>query len=149
MSLLLSEDALWDLLLMSSRYSPLGRGFLTGQIKSPQDIPEGDFRRMLPRYQPENFEANIQLVREIQWLAHSKGCTPSQIALGWLLAISQWPGMPQIIPIPGSTSPERVRENSKVVELSDQDMQDIKAILQRCEVRGDRYHEFGMRLLDA
>lgn len=135
-------------MLIANRYAPLGRGFLTGEIKSPADIPEGDFRRMLPRYQPENFETNLQLVREIQMLALKKGCTPAQIALGWLLAISQWPGMPQIVPIPGSTRPEGIRENSRVVELSDKDMQDIKAILQRCEVKGDRYHEFGMRVLD-
>lgn len=122
-------------MLTLARYAPLGRGFLTGEIKSPDDIPEGDFRRMLLRYQPQNWDANMQLVQEVKHLAQRKGCTPSQIALGWLLAISEWSGMPKIIPIPGTTNPERVRENSRVVELSDADMQKIGAILQRCEAK--------------
>src|SRR3954471_1721926 len=67
-------------------YSPLGRGFLTGQFKSPEDFPEDDFRRNHPRFQGENFEKNIQLVREVEKLAQEKSCTTAQLALAWVLA---------------------------------------------------------------
>ena len=135
--------------LTTPSYSPLGRGFLTGQIKSVDDFPEGDFRLTFPRFQPQNFEANLRLVEELERMAAKKGCTPSQLALGWLLAISELPGMPKIIPIPGTTTAERVRENSKVVQLSDVEMREIKSLLQKCEVRGDRYPELAMKLLDS
>jgi len=134
--------------LTSQSYSPLGRGFLTGQIKSADDFPEGDFRRMIPRFQPQNFDANLRLVEELKTMAAKKGCNPGQLALGWLLAISERPGMPKIIPIPGTTKAERVRENSKVVQLNDEEMNEITTLLQRCEVKGDRYPEFGMKFLD-
>ena len=135
--------------LISQSYSPLGRGFLTGQIKSADDLPEGDFRRMIPRFQPQNFEVNLKLVEELKTMAAKKGCTPGQLALGWLLAISEQPGMPKIIPIPGTTKVERVQENANAVQPSDEEMNEIKALLQRCEVRGDRYPELGMKLLDS
>jgi pyridoxine 4-dehydrogenase len=135
--------------LTSQSYSPLGRGFLTGQIKSADDLPEGDFRRMLPRFQPQNFETNLKLVEELKTMAAKKGCNPGQLALGWLLAISEQPGMPKIIPIPGTTKPERVRENANAVQPSDEEMNEIKTLLQRCEVKGDRYPEVGMKFLDS
>lgn len=129
-------------------YSPLGRGFLTGKLKSPDDIPEGDFRKLLPRFQPGAFEKNLELVHEVEKLAARKGCTPAQVAIGWLLALSKRPGMPRIIPIPGASSPERIRENSTVVELSEEDMAEIERIRKGFPVVGERYHKHGMEVLD-
>ena len=128
--------------------APLGRGALTGTLKSPEDIPKGDFRCNIPRFQGENFEANAKLWKEVEKLAQNKGCTPAQIAIGWLLALSRRPGMPKIIPIPGSTKVERVRENAKEVELTDDDMAVIDRILAEFPVIGERYGAAGMALLD-
>ncbi|KAK3953097.1 NADP-dependent oxidoreductase domain-containing protein [Pseudoneurospora amorphoporcata] len=129
-------------------YSPLGKGFLTGQVKSFNDIPEGDFRRMLPRFQPEVFETNLRLVRKVEELAARKGCTPAQLAVNWVVALSKQPEMPTIIPIPGASSPERVRENAVEIELTEEDMADIEKILEEFAPVGDRYHKHGMELLD-
>lgn len=112
---------------------------LTGQLKSPEDIPEGDFRRHLPRFQPANFEVNLALVRQLEALAAKKGCRPSQLAIGWVLGVARRPGMPAIIPIPGATTAERVRENAAVVELTDSEMAEIDAVLARFDVAGGRY----------
>ena len=117
---------------------------LTGQIKSPSDIPEGDYRRFLPRFQPANFDTNMELVRELEKIAHAKKCTPAQLALSWVLSLSKRKGMPTIIPIPGASSVERVKENSVEVEISEGEMREIEAVLARCEVVGDRYHAMGM-----
>jgi len=76
-------------------YSPLGRGFLTGQLKSPDDFAEGDFRKFAPKYSKENFPKNLELVRKIEALAKHKGCTPGQLSLAWLLAQGE-----DVIPIP-------------------------------------------------
>lgn len=132
----------------SSPPAPLGRGFLTGQKKSPDDIEEGDWRRILPRFSRENFPANLRLVTEIEKLAARKGCTPAQIAVNWVRAVSRRPGMPAIIPIPGAAHPDRVRENATIIELTDEDLAEIDGILAGFEVKGDRYHEHGMGLLD-
>ena len=78
-------------------YSPLGRGFLTGQFKSPADIPEGDFRRHNPRFQGENFTKNLQLVDEVKKIAEEKGVTAGQLALAWVLAQGE-----DFVPIPGT-----------------------------------------------
>lgn len=78
-------------------YSPLGRGFLTGEIKSITDIPEGDFRRHFPRFQPGNFERNLELVREVQKIAERKGCTSGQVAIGWILSLSKRVGSHALI----------------------------------------------------
>ncbi|EQL01578.1 Aldo/keto reductase [Ophiocordyceps sinensis CO18] len=75
-------------------YSPLGKGFLGGQLKSMDDIPQGDMKRMMPRFQGENFAKNLELVSRVEALAKSKGCTPGQVAIGWLLSLSKRPGMP-------------------------------------------------------
>ena len=114
---------------------------LTGQIKSPADIPEGDFRHHFPRFQPGNFEVNLELVRQLETLAAKKGCKPSQLAVGWVLGIARRPGMPEIIPIPGATTAERVKENATVVELTDEEMKEIDAVLAKVEVAGGRYPE--------
>ncbi|SPO04145.1 probable pyridoxine 4-dehydrogenase [Cephalotrichum gorgonifer] len=128
-----------DIPLMA--YCPLGMGMLTGQIKSPSDIPPNDFRHRFPRFQPENFDINIELVRQVEALAAKKGCTPAQFALGWLVALSRRPDMPTIIPIPGSTTSERVEENAKAAELSDEEMAEIDATLAKFEVLGGRWPE--------
>jgi len=138
-------------------YSPLGRGFLvrpvscyrgiqqliaykqTGQIKSFDDLPEGDFRRTSPRFQPDVFDKNMQLVRDIQKLAEKKGCTSGQLATGWVLAQNDKAEMPTIIPIPGASSEDRVRENSVVVKLSKEEAAEIDGIIKEAVVIGGRY----------
>jgi pyridoxine 4-dehydrogenase len=122
-------------------YSPLGRGILTGQIRSIDDFPEGDFRRYMPRFQPGNFEINLQLADQIQAMAENKGCTPAQMALGWLTSLQRRPGMPTIIPIPGATTTARVKENSVIVDLTDEEMANIDATLAKFQVKGERYPE--------
>ena len=87
-------------------YSPLGRGFLTGQIKSPDDFPEDDFRKFHPRFQGENFARNIALVREVEAMAKEKGCTTAQLALAWVLAQGD-----DIVPIPGTKRVRYLYEN--------------------------------------
>lgn len=128
--------------------APLGRGILTGQIKSPEDIPEGDYRRTVPRFQAGAFEANLRLVDEVKKLADKKGATPGQIAINWLLALGRRPGMPTIIPIPGATTPERVKENAVEIELSEEDVNEIERILTEFKPVGERYNEHGMEMLD-
>ncbi|MBT2566155.1 aldo/keto reductase [Arthrobacter sp. ISL-85] len=93
-------------------YSPLGRGFLTGQIRSVDDFAEDDFRRHSPRFQGENFTRNLELVDRVKELADRKQCTPGQLALAWLLAQGE-----HIAPIPGTKKRERLRENLGAVEL--------------------------------
>ncbi|KAK4237509.1 NADP-dependent oxidoreductase domain-containing protein [Achaetomium macrosporum] len=130
-------------------YSPLGRGMLTGQIKSPADIPEDDFRKHLPRFQPDVFEGNLRLVREVERLAARKGCKPGQVAIGWLLALAKMPGMPRIIPIPGASHPHRVRENAVEIELSEEEMVELDRIMREFAPVGTRYAPPGMKLLDT
>ncbi|KAL2123217.1 hypothetical protein VTJ04DRAFT_3672 [Mycothermus thermophilus] len=130
-------------------YSPLGRGMLTGRFKSPDDLPEGDFRRYLPRFQPDVFEVNLRLAREVERLARRKGYTPAQVAIGWVLALSRRPGMPRIIPIPGATSPERVRENAVEVQLDEEDLVELERISKELAPVGTRYHAHGMEMLDT
>jgi pyridoxine 4-dehydrogenase len=96
-------------------------------------------RRRFPRFYPENFKINLQLVKQVEELAQKKGCTPAQLAIGWIRTLSKRPGMPVIIPIPGATTVERVDENSKIVELSEGEMGEIDAILDGFQVRGARY----------
>ena len=127
----------------------MGHGMLTGQIKSFDDIPDKDIRRQLPRFQPENFDVNLKLVKELETIAVKKSCTPAQLALGWVVALSEQPGMPTIIPIPGATTADRVKENSTVVELSAEEMKEIDEILSRAEIVGDRYHSWGMKLVNG
>ena len=113
---------------------------LTGQIKSPEDIPEGDFRRTHPRFLPENFHFNLELVNRLQAIAKRQGCTPGQLALAWARqAGKSIKGDPAIIPIPGAVTEERVLENAKVVKLDKQAIKDIEQILSEVEVVGNRY----------
>jgi pyridoxine 4-dehydrogenase len=122
---------------------------LTGQIKSFEDIPDNDFRKILPRFQPENFDNNLKLVRELEKIAMKKKCTPAQLALGWVRSLSKRDGMPEVIPIPGATTVERVMENSVEVDLTEDEMKEIDTVLASCEVIGDRYHSFGMTLVNG
>jgi len=122
-------------------YSPLGRGFLTGEIKSPSDFPEDDYRRFHPRFTGENFDRNIQLVREIGEIAEEKGCTPAQLALAWVLAQGE-----DIVPIPGTKRRAYLQQNigALSVALSESDLQRIDAIIPPGAAAGDRYHAQGM-----
>ncbi|KZZ89159.1 Aldo/keto reductase [Moelleriella libera RCEF 2490] len=128
-------------------YSPLGHGILGGQIKSAKDISEGDPRRMWPTYQGANLEANLALLEKVEKLAEKKGCSPAQISINWLVALSQQPGMPTIIPIPGSTNPARIRENATLVDLTPQDMADLDETLKSFSMAGDRYPAANMHQL--
>src|SRR3954452_16484115 len=117
-------------------YSPLGRGSLTGQIKSPEDFPEDDFRRHHPRFTGENFDKNIQLVREVAKMAEEKGCTTAQLALAWGLAQGD-----DIVPIPGTKHVKYLDENIGAldVKLSDEDLHRLDDILPPGAAAGERY----------
>ena len=123
-------------------YSPVGKGMLSGQIKSLDDIPEDDLRRLYPRFSPENFPANLKLVDEIKALADKRGCTPAQLAINWVASLSKRPNMPLVIPLPGSTLDVRVRENAKCFELTEGEMSAIDTILLNFVVVGNRYPDF-------
>jgi aryl-alcohol dehydrogenase-like predicted oxidoreductase len=94
-------------------YSPLGRGFLTGQITSPDDFAPDDFRRHAPRFQGENFQRNLDLVARVRQIASSKGCTPGQLAIAWLLAQGD-----DIVPIPGTKRLRYLDENLSAADVS-------------------------------
>lgn len=122
-------------------YSPIGRGMLSGQLKKFDDIPKDSILLNFgfPRFQKDNFEKNVTLVEKVEEIANKKGCTPAQLAIGWTIAISRRPDMPTIIPIPGATTAERVEENSKLVEITDEEMAEIDAILAKFTTAGERY----------
>ncbi|KAB8077373.1 NADP-dependent oxidoreductase domain-containing protein [Aspergillus leporis] len=120
-------------------YSPLGRGVLAGAFTKASDIPDDDFRKMLPKFQDEAMQQNIKLVNEVNELASRKGVAPVQIALAWVLTLSDKPGMPTIIPIPGGTTAAKVAQNLQAPRLTDEEMAEIDAILKRNEVVGARY----------
>ena len=126
-------------------YSPLGRGFLTGQFKSPDDFPEDDFRRNHPRFQGENFEKNIALVREVEAMAKEKGCTTAQLALAWVLAQGK-----DVVPIPGTKHVKYLDDNIGAldVHLSDEDLKRLDAILPPGAAAGERYHARGMETVN-
>jgi aryl-alcohol dehydrogenase-like predicted oxidoreductase len=122
-------------------YSPLGRGFLTGQITSPEDFPEDDFRRFHPRFTGENFHRNIALVREVEAIAREKGCTTAQLALAWVLAQGD-----DVVPIPGTKRRTYLDENIAAldVKLSAEDLKRLDEILPPGAAAGERYHARGM-----
>jgi len=128
-------------------YSPLGRGFLTGQIKSASDIPEGDMRKHMPRFHPDHFDDNLALVRELEKLGKKKGCTAGQIGVAWVIAQSEKPNMPLFIPIPGASHEDRVKENSVQVKLSKEDLDEIDEIVKKTPVHGSRYAQSHSGLL--
>ncbi|MEG3116358.1 aldo/keto reductase [Salinicola sp. 4072] len=126
-------------------YSPLGRGFLTGQIKRFEDLPEDDFRRHSPRFQGENFRKNLDLVAEVERMAAEKACSPAQLALAWVLAQGD-----DIVPIPGTKRRERLEENIKAldVQLSPEDLARIDRILPPGAAAGERYDASQMQALN-
>ncbi|KAI1119813.1 voltage-gated shaker-like K+ channel, subunit [Nemania abortiva] len=119
-------------------YSPLGYGFLAGQIKKLEDIPKGDMRHMFQRFHPEHFHKNIELVDQVTEVAKAKSCTPAQLALGWIRAHSNRGNCGPIIPIPGATAATRVNENCAVVELTDEEMAKLDEIIKTLPVSGSR-----------
>jgi aryl-alcohol dehydrogenase-like predicted oxidoreductase len=126
-------------------YSPLGRGFLTGQIKSIDDLAADDWRRSSPRFQGENFQRNLDLVHEIEAMAREKRCAPSQLALAWVLAQGD-----DIVPIPGTKRRAYLEENvgALSVKLTPDDLARIDRIIPKGAAAGTRYAEAGMAAVD-
>jgi aryl-alcohol dehydrogenase-like predicted oxidoreductase len=122
-------------------YSPLGRGFLTGQIRRFEDLAADDYRRQSPRFQGENFQRNLDLVRRIDEIATQKGCRPSQLALAWVLAQGD-----DIVPIPGTKRRRYLEENlaSLTIELTSEDLARIDEIAPQGVAAGTRYPESSM-----
>ncbi|MBV8658005.1 MAG: aldo/keto reductase [Burkholderiales bacterium] len=127
-------------------YSPLGRGFLTGTLKSPDDFTEDDYRRNSPRFQGENFQKNLQLVDRVRELATGYGCTPSQLALAWVLAQGT-----DIIPIPGTKQRKYLEQNvaADALVLSQTDLDKLSAIFPPGAAQGHRYHQAMVELLNG
>jgi len=126
-------------------YSPLGRGFLTGQIKRVEDLAAADYRRHSPRFQGENFQRNLDLVAEVEAMAREKGCTPGQLALAWVLARGQ-----DIVPIPGTKRRRYLEENigALSVALTAGDLARIDRVMPPGAAAGTRYAEAQMRALN-
>lgn len=118
-------------------YSPLGRGMLTGQYKSPDDFAEGDFRRAVPRFSAENFPRNMQLVDKIKAIADRKGCTPGQLTLAWMMK------QELVFPIPGTKRIEYLEENFAAndvyLTLTDEEEKEMREAIEKAEVHGTRY----------
>lgn len=127
-------------------YSPLGRGFLSGAIKSLDDLADDDWRRFMPRFEGENFGKNLELVERVERLAESKGCTPAQLALAWVLAQG-----PDVVPIPGTRKRSRLEENAGAVEvtLTDAELAEIDEVIPKDMAVGTRYPEEAMKMLDG
>jgi aryl-alcohol dehydrogenase-like predicted oxidoreductase len=127
-------------------YSPLGRGFLTGAFKKPEDFDTGDSRRSNPRFSGENFASNLQIVEIVSEIAREEGCTPAQVALAWILDCA-----PYIVPIPGTRSIERLKENalSVAVRLGDEQLERLYGILRERPVIGARYAAASMMAIDT
>ncbi|MGH7410341.1 MAG: aldo/keto reductase [Candidatus Methylomirabilis sp.] len=127
-------------------YSPLGRGFLTGQIKRFEDLAEDDYRRQSPRFQGDNFQKNLELVRRIEEMAGKKGCTPAQLALAWVLAQGE-----DVVPIPGTKRRKYLEENlaALVVTFTREDLRRIDEVAPHGLAAGPRYPESMMGLLNG
>ena len=127
-------------------YSPLGRGFFTGQIRRIEDLDEDDYRRTGPRFQGENFQKNLDLVFEVEAMAREKGCTPAQLALAWLLAQGQ-----DIVPIPGTRKRTRLEENVKAmdVRITTDDRSRIDRIFPPEAAAGTRHAALQMQALNG
>jgi aryl-alcohol dehydrogenase-like predicted oxidoreductase len=127
-------------------YSPLGRGFLTGQFKRFEDFPEDDYRRSSPRFQGENFHKNLDLVRRVDEIAKEKGCTPAQLALAWVLTQDK-----NIVPIPGTKRRKYLEENVGAldVKLTPKDLRRIDEIFPTGAAAGPRYPEHMMQIVNG
>jgi len=125
-------------------YSPLGRGFLTGKIQKPEDLPADDYRRTTPRFQEENFQRNLDLVKRVEEIAREKRCTPAQLALAWVLAQGD-----DIVPIPGTKRRKYLQENVGAldVDLTSKDLARIDEVAPKDAFAGSRYPEAMMKLL--
>jgi aryl-alcohol dehydrogenase-like predicted oxidoreductase len=123
-------------------YSPLGRGFLSGRFKKPEDLPADDYRRNNPRFQGENFSRNLALAGAVQAMAREKKCTPSQLALAWVLAQGE-----DVVPIPGTKRRRYIEENAKATEvvLSPEELRRVDRAIPRNSASGLRYPEAGMK----
>jgi aryl-alcohol dehydrogenase-like predicted oxidoreductase len=126
-------------------YSPLGRGFLTGRFRTFEDLPADDYRRNSPRFQGENFQKNLELVRRVEELAREKKCTPSQLALAWVLAKGQ-----DIVPIPGTKQRKYLEENVAAldVKLAKDDLRRMDEVFPPEAAAGERYPEHVMALVE-
>lgn len=127
-------------------YSPLGRGFLTGRFRSPEDFPEGDYRKYSPRFQGENFQANLGLVDLVEELAREKGCSAAQLALAWVLAQGE-----DIVPIPGTKHVRYLEEDLGAldVDLTEADLGRIEEVAPKDVAAGARYPEAAMKAIDG
>jgi aryl-alcohol dehydrogenase-like predicted oxidoreductase len=127
-------------------YSPLGRGFLTGQFRRFEDLPADDYRRNSPRFQGENFQRNLDLVRKVEEIAKEKGCKPSQLALAWVLAQGN-----DIVPIPGTKRRKYLEENMGAlsVKLTKEDLRRIDEVFPPEAAAGARYPEHVMALVNG
>jgi aryl-alcohol dehydrogenase-like predicted oxidoreductase len=127
-------------------YSPLGRGFLTGQIRKFEDLSADDYRRHSPRFQGENFQKNIDLVARVETIARENRCTPGQLALAWLLAQGE-----DIIPIPGTKRRKYLEENAGALDvmLTAEDLRRINKVAPKGAASGMRYPETMMKLVNA
>jgi aryl-alcohol dehydrogenase-like predicted oxidoreductase len=127
-------------------YSPLGRGFLSGAIKSIDDLEADDWRRTNPRFQGDNFAKNLDLVEKVNEIAAAKGCTPAQLALAWVLAQGE-----NIVPIPGTKRVARLEENAGAVdiELTTEDIEAIEKVFPANAAAGERYPEHMMKSVNA
>jgi len=125
-------------------YSPLGRGFLSGKIQKPDDLPEDDYRRTTPRFQGENFQRNLDLVKQVEEIAREKHCTPAQLALAWVLSQGD-----DIVPIPGTKRRKYLQENVGTldVNLTTSDLARINDVAPKNAFAGSRYPEAMMKLL--
>jgi len=126
-------------------YSPLGRGFLSGQLRTLDDLPADDYRRNVPRFQGDNFRKNLELVSKIEEMAASKGCTPGQLALAWVLAQGE-----DVVPIPGTKRVKHLDENLGAisVHLTAGDMAELEKVLPRGAASGARYPAQAMQAID-
>jgi aryl-alcohol dehydrogenase-like predicted oxidoreductase len=126
-------------------YSPLGRGFLTGQFKKFEDLAEDDYRRMSPRFQGENFQKNLELVKRVEAIAQRKACTAAQLALAWVLAQGE-----QIVPIPGTKRRKYLEENIEALDLtlSTEDLKEIDEVAPQGVAAGTRYPEAMMSFVN-
>ena len=127
-------------------YSPLGRGFLTGQFRKFDDLPADDYRRFSPRFQGENFQKNLDLVKRVEEIARDKGCRPSQLALAWVMAQGD-----DIVPIPGTKRRKYLEENARAADLklTENDLRRLNEVFPSGAAAGPRYPEHMMKLVNA
>ena len=130
-------DTCTELGIVFVAHTPLGFGMLAGKIKSLDDLPQDSLLRYLPRYQPDTFPINVKLVDAVEKLAKEKQCTTAQLALSWLKSHTQ-KGGPVVVPVAGARSEERVLENARTIELTDNDLEEITNILNSFPIKGYR-----------